>query len=163
MVWLSRVRLRNHIWINKLSLLQKRALRIMHYSNPRGHSVPLFVCAKILPLNLLYFETVSNLMYDISKSSVWKISAITLLDVVQFIPTIPGPLRRKIVISSFRARTDWEILLQSLEPKYGQNCRPLEIRRLPRTAFKQKIRDLLFQIFDVGDSYVDSLTVCWIK
>ena len=39
------------------------------------------------------------------------------------------------------------------------NCLPLEIRKLPRTAFKQKIRDLLFQILDVEDSYVDSPTL----
>lgn len=37
------------------------------------------------------------------------------------------------------------------------NC--LEIRRLPGTAFKQKIRDLLFRIFDAEDSYVDSPTL----
>ena len=41
----------------------------MHFSNPRAHGVPLFVSAKILPLNLLYVETVSNPMYDISKNS----------------------------------------------------------------------------------------------
>ena len=39
------------------------------------------------------------------------------------------------------------------------NCLPLEIRRLPRTAFKQKIRDLLFRIFDAEDNYVDSPTL----
>ena len=55
--------------LNKILLLQKRALCIMHFSNPRAHEVPLFVSAKILPLNLLYSETVSNLMYDISKNS----------------------------------------------------------------------------------------------
>ena len=55
--------------LNKILVLQKRALRIMYFSNSRAHAVPLFVSANILPLNLLYFETVSNLMYDISKNS----------------------------------------------------------------------------------------------
>ena len=41
----------------------------MHFSNPRAHGVPLFVSAKILPLNLLYPETVSNPLYDISENS----------------------------------------------------------------------------------------------
>ena len=39
------------------------------------------------------------------------------------------------------------------------NCLPFEIRKLPRTAFKQKIRDLPFQILDAEDSYVDSPTL----
>ena len=39
------------------------------------------------------------------------------------------------------------------------NCLPLEIRKLTRTAFQQKIRYLLFQILDAVDSYVDSLTL----
>ena len=55
--------------LNKILLLQKRALHIMHFSNPRAHVVPLLVSAKILPLNLRYFNTVSNPMYDISKNS----------------------------------------------------------------------------------------------
>ena len=55
--------------LNKILLLQKRDLHMMHFSNPRAHGVPLFVSAKILPLNLLYPETVSNPMYDISENS----------------------------------------------------------------------------------------------
>ena len=55
--------------LNKILLLQKRALHMMHFSNPRAHGVPLFVSAKILPLNLLYPETVSNPLYDISENS----------------------------------------------------------------------------------------------
>ena len=38
------------------------------------------------------------------------------------------------------------------------NCLPLEIRRLLTTAFEQKIQDLLFQIFNAEESYVDSPT-----
>ena len=90
----------------------------MHISNPRGLGVPLFVSAKILPLNLLYFETVSNLMYDIWRKTLPpKISAKKLSDVVQFTSTIPEPLRRKTFISSIRAQTNWIILLQFLEQK----------------------------------------------
>ena len=44
-----------------------------------------------------------------------------------------------------------------LEPVW--NCLPLEIRRLSRTAFKQNVWDLLFQIFEVEDSYVDTPTL----
>ena len=44
--------------LNKLLLLQKRAIRFMNFSKPRTHAVPLFISSKILPINMLYFETV---------------------------------------------------------------------------------------------------------
>ena len=38
----------------------------MHFSKPRAHSVPLFTSSKILPLTMLYVETVSSIMFDVS-------------------------------------------------------------------------------------------------
>ena len=55
--------------LNKLLLLQKRAICFMNFSKPRTHVVPLFISSKILPINMLYFETMSTSMYDISNNS----------------------------------------------------------------------------------------------
>jgi len=33
----------------KILVLQKRALRLMYFSNPRAHAMPLFISSKILP------------------------------------------------------------------------------------------------------------------
>ena len=38
----------------------------MYFSEPREHAVPLFTSSKILPLNMLYVETVSSIMFDVS-------------------------------------------------------------------------------------------------
>ena len=117
----------------------------------------LFLSAKILPLNLLYFQTVSNLMYDISKK------------------TAPENICKKFIRCSsihlhhIRASTSEHFYIKYSRTNqlnnsiaiFGAkvwNCLPLGIRRLPRTAFQQKIRHLLFQIFDAEDSYVDSPT-----
>ena len=56
--------------LNKLLLLQKRAFRFLNFSKPRNHVVPLFISSKILPINMLYLETMSTLMYDISNNCV---------------------------------------------------------------------------------------------
>ena len=37
-------------------ILQKRALRLMFFAGNRSHATPLFVFAKVLPLNMLYFK-----------------------------------------------------------------------------------------------------------
>ena len=47
-------------------MLQKRVLRLMYFSEPRAHAVPLFISSKILPLQMLYAEKVSSIMFDVS-------------------------------------------------------------------------------------------------
>ena len=52
--------------LKKILVLQKRALRLMYFSEPRAHAVPLFISSKILPLQMLYAEKVSSIMFDVS-------------------------------------------------------------------------------------------------
>ena len=42
--------------LNKILLLQKRALRIINFSDRRDHVIPLFIDANVLPLNFLYYQ-----------------------------------------------------------------------------------------------------------
>ena len=53
----------------KILTLQKRALRLIFFSSKRSHAIPLFVASNILPINMLYFETVSTIMHDVSTRS----------------------------------------------------------------------------------------------
>ena len=52
--------------LQKIFLLQKRVVRLMCFSELRAHTVPLFTSSKILPLNMLYVETVSSIIFDVS-------------------------------------------------------------------------------------------------
>ena len=52
--------------LQKILVLQKRVFRLMYFSEHRAHAVPLFTSSKILPLNMLYIETVSSIMFDVS-------------------------------------------------------------------------------------------------
>ena len=51
--------------LQKILVLQKRVLRLMYFSEPRAHVVPLFTSSKIFSLNMLYIETVSSIMFDV--------------------------------------------------------------------------------------------------
>ena len=44
--------------LKKIILLQKRALRIINFSDRRDHALPLFIDANVLPLNFLYYQTI---------------------------------------------------------------------------------------------------------
>ena len=49
--------------LHKFLVLQKRALCLIYFSKTKEHAVPLFISSNLLPLNMLYFETVSTLMH----------------------------------------------------------------------------------------------------
>ena len=51
--------------LKKILTLQKRALRLIFFVSKRYHAIPLFVASNILPVNMLYFETVSSIMHDV--------------------------------------------------------------------------------------------------
>ena len=57
------------VYLKKVFILQKRAFRLMFFAGNRYHVIPLFVSANVLPLNMLYFETICSLMHDISTNS----------------------------------------------------------------------------------------------
>lgn len=44
----------------------------MFFAGNRSHAIRLFVSAHVLPLSMLYFETISSLMHDISTNSAPK-------------------------------------------------------------------------------------------
>ena len=61
--------------INKSLILQKRALRFIFFTDERDSAILLFVKSKILPLNLMYFQSIAILMHDVVNDIVLKIYA----------------------------------------------------------------------------------------
>ena len=41
----------------------------MYFTKKNEHTIPLFINAKILPLNFVYYKTLSELMHDVSTAS----------------------------------------------------------------------------------------------
>ena len=56
--------------LNKFLVLQKRALRFIHFAKPRDHAIPLFINTKILPINFLYYQLLAETMSDVSNNLV---------------------------------------------------------------------------------------------
>ena len=52
-------------FLNKILLLQKRVLRFIFFANQRESAILLFVKASIPPLNIIYFQSVASLVYDV--------------------------------------------------------------------------------------------------
>ena len=54
--------------LNKLLKIQKRALRLIYFSNYQDSALPLFIESGIPPLNNMYFLSIANLMHDITNN-----------------------------------------------------------------------------------------------
>ena len=52
--------------MNKILLLQKRVLRLIYGMEYRVHTIPLFISANILPVNMLYHKNLAAQMHDVS-------------------------------------------------------------------------------------------------
>ena len=55
--------------IEKILILQKRAVRLIYFLPFRTHAIPYFAQSNILPITMLYFKLASVLMLDITTNS----------------------------------------------------------------------------------------------
>ena len=52
-----------NIYVNKVLILQKRALRLMYVADRKAHSAALFLHSRMLPVTMLYYHLVSSMMH----------------------------------------------------------------------------------------------------
>ena len=52
-------------YLNQILVLQKRALRLIYFAPYRSHAIPHFVSSSSIPINTLYFQSISTLMHDV--------------------------------------------------------------------------------------------------
>ena len=55
-------------YLNKILILQKRALRLLYFADWHDHAIPSFFEANVLPITFLYYEPVSALMHDVNNN-----------------------------------------------------------------------------------------------
>ena len=64
--------------LDRLLILQKRPLRLIHFAPHRSHAIPLFNHHNMLPLNFQYTKSVCTIMHDVSNSLPANISNLFL-------------------------------------------------------------------------------------
>ena len=140
--------------MKKVFNLQKRALRLMFFAGNRSHAIPLFVSANVLPLNMLYFETVCSLMHDISTNSepqnicdVFTCSS----DVHTYNTSFSGA--GNLYVNKSRLRIQLNSF--SIFGAKFWNCLKPDPRKLRKKPFKNKIHQFLLAVLGNEDDYVD--------
>ena len=134
--------------------MQKRALRLMYFSDSRTHAIPLFLSSGLLPLNMLYFKHIATLMHDIfSHCAPPKISELfTRSD------QIHSHYIRFSVLGNFHVqflRLNKQLLYFSRIGTRIWNKIPPQLRELRKTLFKRKLHELLLKVLETEEVYVD--------
>ena len=110
-----------------------------------------------IPINMLYLETMSTLMYDISNNSAPQ--------------NISRLFRKSNLIHPYKTRSssgNFYIQYSRLNQQHNStarfgarvwNCLPPQVRQLPKKQFNKKVREILFAIFHAEDTYVEAPTL----
>ena len=122
------------------------------FLKPRRHALPLFICSKILPLQILYAEKGSSIMFDVSCLMLCLTSVISLLKLIQSTSMRPGFLRPE-VMSNLQDWIKIEVLFPSLELNLGTRF-PTNFVNSPK-LLKKYFRDLLLSIMEAEDDFVE--------
>ena len=140
--------------LNKLLILQKRALRFMCFADRCDHAIPLFLHAKVLPIHFLYYKLLAETMHDVNNDVIPS----QLKDL--FIPTakIHSYNTRSSVSNNFYIKKSKLEIERKSFSRIGAklwNEIPTKYRTLPKLIFKRKICMILFNILESEDSYED--------
>ena len=147
-----------HKYMNKILILQKRALRLIYFATSREHAVPLFIASNVLPVNMLYYKTVSTLMHDV-KNNVAPPNILNLFTSVRSVHTYHT---RAATSDKFHCK--YSRLKQQTDSfsRVGVkilNEIPVDLREFTKSSFKAKINNVLFQVLENEDIYVDVPTL----
>ena len=143
---------------NKILILQKRALRLMYFSDRRAHAIPLFVRSAVMPLNMLYFKYSATLMHDISNNRApSKISELFVRSNM-----IHSHYTRFSAAGNFyiqRSRLSQLLLSFSRSGVRIWNKIPLTLCEQRKGPFKRKLHKLLIKVLETKKVYVDMSTI----
>ena len=123
--------------LNRILILQKRALRLMYFSDSRANAIPLFVRSGVLHLNMLYFKYSVILMHDISNnrapSKFLNRSSVLTWSPPDFLPQV-------IFMSRDLNSTSYYYLFLEVVSEFGTNNKILlTLREQRKDPFERKL------------------------
>ena len=126
-------------YLNKILILQKRALRLLYFADLHDHAIPLFLEANVLPITFLYYESLSTLIDYINNDK----APANVLNLFQKTSNSHSNNRRSSMSGKFFIKSSrLEIQNNSfsrLEVKLWNKI-PRYITDLPKNAFERVLR-----------------------
>ena len=144
--------------LEKILILQKRAVRLINFLPFRTHAIPYFAQSNILPITMLYFKLSSTLMLDITTNSAPQ----NICNLFTSTQDIHQYNTRSASSGNYyinHSRLNHHKNFFSIVGAKIWNSIPESYRRLPKHIFKKKIQALLFVTLETLDSYADTSTL----
>ena len=110
----------------------------MYFTKKNEHNIPLFINAKILPLNFLYHKTLSELMHKVSAAS-------ATISIRPFYST------RSSTSENFSIKASRLEIQKNAFSRMGAklwNEIPSSLRELPKKSFKLRIKNKLLSVLE---------------
>jgi hypothetical protein len=126
----------------------------LEFANNRDHAVPFFKNTNNLPINMLYVETVSKLMYDISHNSAPR----NVMDLFTQVATVHSYNTKSSSAGNYQIKSSRTNQQHNAFSRVGAkewNSVPEYLRNLKKKDFTSKIHTLLIEIMNNEDDYVD--------
>ena len=135
-------------------LIQKRALRLIYFTDYKQHAVPFFVNSKVFPPSFIYFDCLCSIVWDVASNSAPENikRAFAGISEVQSYPT-----RSSLNDHFYTEHSRLEKMRSSflrVGPKLW-NSLPSDMRNLSKSTFRKKIRNELFDILSKTDNYLE--------
>ena len=140
-------------YINQILVLQKRALRLIYFASYRSHAIPLFVSSNTIPVNMLYFKSISILMHDVFN----KLTPCNISNLFNCSNDMHNYNTRFSLAGNYHikyARCNQQLKSFSRQGAKIWNSIPQELRKLPKCVFKKNIQNRLLQALMEEDDYV---------
>ena len=143
-----------NIHLNKILILQKRALRLMYFADSKAHSAPLFVHSRILPVTMLYYLLVSSMMHDINNHRVPSNISMLFTHSEQ----VHHHFTRFSAAGNLYVKTSRTNQLLFSFARIGVrvwNSIPMKLRIKNRTPFKRELKNRLLKLMEIEEMNVD--------
>lgn len=126
----------------------------MHFTKKNEHTIPLFINAKILPLNFLYYKTLSELMHDASTAS----APSNIRNLFTKTSSVHSYNTRSSTSENFYIKASRLEIQKNAFSGMGAklwNEIPSSLRELPEKSFTIRIKNKLLSFLGDKDSFIE--------
>ena len=125
----------------------------MHFADSREH-IPFFVATNTMPINMIYCESIANLMYDVSN----KYAPINTITLFTKSGSVHSYNTRSVAADNFYVKhSRLELQKQSFSRAGVRlwNNVPVRLRNLRKTVFKKELHQIFISILKEENAYSD--------
>ena len=142
------------VHLDKILKLQKRVLRLIYFGDYTSHAIPFFSSSNILPVEMLYFKSVSILMHDVHNN----LAPLHISNLLTYTHDIHDYNTRFSSNVNFYVKHSRLNKLNNSFSRTGPriwNSIPCDLRNFPMNKFKKTLHKVLVSIFTNEEDYVD--------